>query len=106
MVEVYGIKNPIKPSNVGLPDRKSVSSPMLSTCTKLTKSFGKVTTTRCRRLEKQSFVLLRAQLNGDLTTEAGTVANMVVLPHLVLRLVNVGHRRHGCRYNERELDDE
>jgi hypothetical protein len=59
-----------------------------------TESFSKVTTTRCRRLEKQPFVLLRAQLDGDLATKLGTVADNIVtrvLLHLVVDLVRVRH---------------
>ena len=61
-----------------------------------TESLSKITTTRCRRLKEETFILLRAQLHSDLTAEFGTVANKVVavvLAHLVVDLVNIGH---GC----------
>jgi hypothetical protein len=76
---------------------------MIHGCKVRTESFSKVATTRSRRLEKQTFVLLRTQLNGDLATKLRTVANnilTIVLPHLVVDLVRV---RHDLGFRERKV---
>lgn len=95
MVEVYGIKNPMSPSSVGLPGT-DVSHVPLHDPEEHTESFGEITAARRRWLEEKSLILFRTQGNGDLTAEGAAIANnvhAVVFAHLVVDLVDIRHRR-------------
>lgn len=103
MVDVYGIKKPMRPSNVGFAVHLvSVLVFIESRSARRTKTLRKITTTRCRRLEEESLVLLWAQSYGDLAAQIVLVAiasdfGAIVLGHFMVKLCSLGHVR---RYRE------